>query len=107
MCARKEEALADLRPYKALMINKFSPQREHDIYLMDLVTCSDAFTNKEAAILNHCHMYLTVTMLSDISTAKGDKLIPGIKWGEIDLMPLRTKGHINHQQAPTIFFWTY
>jgi hypothetical protein len=104
MCARKEEALADLRPYKALTINKCLPQREHDIHLMDLVTRSDAFTDKEAAILNHCRMYLNVTTLSDISTAKGDKLIPGIEWGELNLMPSRTTGHINHQQAPTIFF---
>jgi hypothetical protein len=83
------------------------PQREHDIHLMDLVTRSEAFTDKEAAILNHCRMYLNVTMLSDISTAKGDMLIPGVEWGGLDLMPTRTRGHMNHQQAPGIFFWTY
>jgi hypothetical protein len=74
---------------------------------MDLVTRSEAFTDKEAAILNYCRMYLNVTTLLDISTARGDQLIPGIEWGELDLMPSRTNGHVNHQQAPAIFFWTY
>jgi hypothetical protein len=83
------------------------PQREHDIHLMDLVTRSEAFTEKEAAILNHCRMYLNVTMVSDISTAKGDMLIPGVEWGGLDLMPSRNTEHTNHQQAPAISFWTY
>jgi hypothetical protein len=83
------------------------PQCEHDIHLMDLVTHSKAFTEKEAAILNHCRMYLDVTTVSDISIAKGDMFIPGVEWGGLDMMPSRTTEHTSHQQAPAIFLWTY
>jgi hypothetical protein len=83
------------------------PQRELDIHLMDLVTRGDAFTEKEAEILNYCRVYLGVTTLSDISTAQGDMLVPGIEWWELDQMRSSTTGHTNHQQAPAIFFWTY
>jgi hypothetical protein len=69
------------------------PQREHDVHLIDLVTRSEAFTEKEAAILNYCRIYLGVTTLSDISTAKGDMLIPGIEWGELDQICSSTTGH--------------
>jgi hypothetical protein len=82
-------------------------RREHDVHLMDLVTRSEAFTEKEAAIFNYCHMYLGVTTLSDISTAKGDMLIPGIEWGELDQICSSTTGHTNHQQTPAVFFWTH
>jgi hypothetical protein len=70
---------------------------------MDLATRSKAFTDKEAAILNHCRMYLNVTTLSDISTAKGDMLIPVVEWGGLDLMPSRTTGHMNHQKSTRNF----
>jgi hypothetical protein len=30
-----------------------------------------------------------------------------VEWGELDLMPSRSTGHMNNQQAPAIFFWTY
>jgi hypothetical protein len=83
------------------------PECEHDIHLMDLVTQSNAFTKHEAAILNYCRMYLSVATLSDISTAQGDMLIPGIEWGGLDQMSSSTTGHTNHQHTTDIFFWTY
>jgi hypothetical protein len=83
------------------------PQREHDTYLMDLVTRSDAFTPDEARIINYCRQYLGVVTLSDITNATGDQLIPGIEWGELDACCSTTTDHTTHQPAPAVFFWTY
>jgi hypothetical protein len=82
-------------------------QREGDIYLMDLVTRSDAFTSHEASIINYCRLFLGVVTLSDICTAIGDTLIPGIEWEELDQSTSHSTDHIIHQPAPAIFFWTY
>jgi hypothetical protein len=82
-------------------------QRNGDIYLMDLVTRSDAFTPHEASIINYCHLFLGVVTLSDICTAIGNTLIPGIGWGELDQSTSQSTDHTTHQPAPAIFFWTY
>jgi hypothetical protein len=74
---------------------------------MDLVTRSDAFTPHEASIINYCHLFLGVVTLSDICTAIGNTLIPGIGWGELDHSTSQSTDHTTHQPAPAIFFWTY
>jgi hypothetical protein len=79
-------------------------QRDGDIYLMDLVTRSDAFTSHEASIINYGRLFLGVVTLSDICTAIGDTLIPGIEWGELDQSTSRSIDHTTHQPAPAIFF---
>jgi hypothetical protein len=84
------------------------PQRELDIYLIDLlVTRSDAFIPDEARIINYCRQYLGVVTLSDITNATGDQLVPGIKWGELDECCSTITNHITHHPAPAVFFWTY
>jgi hypothetical protein len=52
-------------------------------------------------------LHLNVVTVSDITTADGTRLIPGIEWGEIDLMPSHSNDHAPIQQVPAIFFWTY
>jgi hypothetical protein len=82
------------------------PKREFDVFLMDLVTRSCAFTADEARIINYCPQYLDVVTVSDITTATGDTLIPGIEWGELDNYCSTTKDHTTHQPAPATLFWT-
>jgi hypothetical protein len=74
---------------------------------MDIVTRSDAFTPDEACIINYCQLYLGVVTVSDISTATGDTLIPGIEWGDLDECCSHSTNHTTHQAAPAVFFWTY
>jgi hypothetical protein len=72
-------------------------QRQGDEHLMDIANRSGAFDSPILRILNQCRLHLNVVTVSDIAIADGTKLIPGIEWGENDIIQL----------APAIFFWTY
>jgi hypothetical protein len=68
---------------------------------------SDAFDAPILRILNQCRLHLNAVNVSDITIADGTRLIPGIKWGEIDVMPSHSNDHEPIQQDPAIFFWTH
>jgi hypothetical protein len=82
-------------------------QRQGDEHLMDIAIRSDAFDESTLRIINQCRLHLNVVTASDITIADGTRLIPGIEWGEIDVMPSYSNDHEPIQQAPAIFFWTY
>jgi hypothetical protein len=74
---------------------------------MDIANRSGAFDEPILRILNQCRLHLNVVTVSDIAIADGTKLIPGIEWGENDIMSSHSNDHAPIQQAPAIFFWTY
>jgi exonuclease III len=56
-------------------------QRHHDEFLMDRICKSNHFTTPEIKIINYCRLYLRVTLISDLATASGTTLIPGVFTG--------------------------
>jgi exonuclease III len=56
-------------------------QRDHDSYLMEVALASRIFTDQELRYINYCRFYLQCLHLSDICTAGGDSLAPGVYAG--------------------------
>jgi hypothetical protein len=82
-------------------------QRQGDEHLMDIAIRGDAFDEPILRILNQRRVHLHVVTVSDITIADGTRLIPGIEWDEIDVMPSHSNDHEPIQQAHAICFWTY
>jgi hypothetical protein len=58
------------------------PQRERDEFLMDLALSSGRFKPKQLCRVNYCRMYLNVLHVSDVTTANGKAILPGMYSGE-------------------------
>ena len=53
-------------------------KREDDVYIMDVVLASDAFTPKDVRILNYCRLYLHLTTISEMYDSDGYDLMPHV-----------------------------
>jgi hypothetical protein len=53
-------------------------QHSHDIYIMDYVLSSLQFSDQDIQFINYCRFYVQATSISDICTAAGTHLQPGI-----------------------------
>jgi hypothetical protein len=63
--------IANLRPIPL--------QRSHDSYIMDFVLSSQQFSDREIRFINYCRFYVQALSLSDLCTAAGTHLQPGIR----------------------------
>jgi hypothetical protein len=57
------------------------PQRQRDVYIMDMVIASESFTAPEICRINYCRLYLQAITLSDICLADGIQLDPAMASG--------------------------
>ena len=57
-------------------------KRTNDALLMDVFIHKGKFKNKDLKLLNQCRTYLKVTTVSDISSADGKRLLPGVIDGD-------------------------
>ena len=81
--------LASLRNYLASIDasievgNPFIPprQRVNDVFIMDIALEMGRFKPVELRRINYCRLYLGVTLLSEITTAGGNRLEPSMYWG--------------------------
>lgn len=56
-------------------------QRVGDAHLMDLVLNTGVFSDDDVRVINACCLFLQVLTVSDITTADGQRLLPGISQG--------------------------
>ena len=80
-------------------------QRVNDSYIMDHVLERGSFTKKQIKKINYCRLYLQATTVSDISTASGDSLAPGVRYGEPTLWSGQTRHHKTNQGKPDPATW--
>jgi hypothetical protein len=57
------------------------PQREHNIYLMDVILASGRFKSTDIAQINYCCLYLQAVTLSDLTLGDGRHLDPPMRIG--------------------------
>ena len=72
-------------------------QRQHDEFLMEVAIQHEHFTDKQLHNINYCRLCLQVITLSDICTARGDFLAPGVWDCDRDLLPGHTNLAVPHQ----------
>ena len=80
-------------------------QRVNDSYIMDHVLERGEFSAPEICRINYCRLYLQAITVSDVSTATGDKLAPGIRIGQPTLWSGATRLHKTHQDKPNPSTW--
>ncbi len=80
-------------------------QREHDVYLMDLVLASCQFSDEEICTINYCRLYLQALTLSDISLADGVRLDPYLLRGHNSPKASCTTHHKVNQARPNEASW--
>jgi exonuclease III len=56
-------------------------QRQDDYYIMDAVISSRRFSASEISRINYCRLFLKILSVSDMATATGTRLAPGIRAG--------------------------
>jgi hypothetical protein len=72
---------------------------------MDHVLEQGDFTHKEVRMINYCRLYLQAIMVSDISSATGNTLMPGMRTGEYTLWSRVTHHHKTNQAKPDNSMW--
>jgi hypothetical protein len=81
-------------------------ERAHDWHIMDAVLQSGMFTAKAIKQVNYCRLYLQVVTISDVATARGDKLDPYMLRGVVNHSTSSvTKWHAFHQERPPESAW--
>ena len=80
-------------------------QRVNDSFIMDHVLEHGDFSPPEIRRINYCRLYLQAVTVSDITTATGTKLAPGIRQGRPTLWSGVTKFHKTNQTKPNSTTW--
>jgi len=55
-----------------------SPERDDDVYIMDVVRQSNQFSDKDTKIVNYCRLYLHITTVSEMFDAEGQHIMDHI-----------------------------
>ena len=79
-------------------------QREHDKFLMD-AAISGQFSDLELQLINACRLFLGVTLVSDITSPKGDMIESFAIQGQ-DTPTSTAKGLLPYQDRPSTRAWT-
>ena len=73
------EALQD---FGAILVtdNEFvpRPERNNDLYVMDLANGDEQFTDKDIRIINYCQLYLHITTILEMYDADGNDIMPHV-----------------------------
>ena len=80
-------------------------ERERDLYLMDAILDSNAFTEAEIRKLNHCRLYLKAMTLSDITNIEGITLDQAKLSGSYSLVSSVAHGDSIYQERPSDTAW--
>ena len=80
-------------------------QSHGDMFIMDEVLASHSFKPFQIRMVNYCRMYLRVTTLADITTAKGDAIDPGMYQGEATSVIVNSQWYHVHQKRPGPKAW--
>jgi hypothetical protein len=80
-------------------------QRVNDSHIMDHVLERGSFSRADICRINYCRLYLQAVTVSDISTASGTKLAPGIRSGDPTLWSGVTRYHKTNQARPNSSSW--
>ena len=81
------------------------PQRENDVFLMDVAIRHAKFRPVELRRINYCRMFLNVVLLSDITTAGGDKIETAMYHGNPQESVSTTTHHEVTQSNPNGKAW--
>ena len=80
-------------------------QREHDIYIMDMILNCNHYTPNEIKKLNYCRLYANITLLSDCTTPCGTKFDMKKADGQPTLTSSRSHHLAIHQEKPSAKEW--
>lgn len=80
-------------------------QRVNDSHIMDHVLERGNFTPSQIRKINYCRLYLQVVTVSDIATANGTHLAPGIRDGNPTIWSGQSTHHKTNQGNPDIVTW--
>ena len=75
-------------------------QRVKNSFIMDHILERGDFSPTEIRRLNYCRLFLQAITVSDISTATGTKLAPGVRQGLLTLWSGVTRHHKTNQANP-------
>ena len=73
---------------------------------MDAVLDSPSFKPFEIRMVNYCRLYLRVTTLADITTAKGDAIDSGMYQGDPQSVIVNSRWYHVHQKRPSPKAWS-
>ena len=76
-----------------------------DTFIMDAVLTSHSFKPYQVRMVNYCRLYLRVTTLADITTAKGDAIDPGMFHGLDTAVNVNNRWYHVHQKRPGPKAW--
>ena len=81
------------------------PQRVHDQCIMDIILTNSKFKPHEIRSINYCRLYLQAITISDITTATGTYLRPGVSKGVLLINSPTTQLKEFRQQCPDATSW--
>ena len=80
-------------------------QRQFDFYLMDIALQSPDFSARELCFINYCRLYFRALTVSDLTSASGKKLAPGIISGMRSPFQSISTLHDPYQERPGLLAW--
>ena len=82
-----------------------SIQRVNDSFIMDHVLERGTFSKTEICRINYCRLRLQAVTVSDIASATGNRLAPGIRSGNPTLWSGLSRFHKTNQAQPNPGTW--
>ena len=80
-------------------------QCHNDEFIMDAVLNNPSFKPFQIRMVNYCRMYLRVTTIADITTARGDAIAPGMYNGDPTAVIVNNNWYHVHQKRPGPKAW--
>ena len=81
-------------------------QRHHDSYIMEIaLSATNPFTDREIRYINYCRFYFKSLSISDLCTACGKKIAPGVSSGAVNRHQSVSFLHEPYQEDPGPDAW--